>query len=351
MNNNDTLYPCSFVIFGATGHLAATKLLPALYSLEAQGRLPDVTNFIAFARRAWDDQAWCTHMDEALRLKLGSASTPRCSASSPPASAMSPVTCRTSKLTSACWKNWVKPKTGVCSNIVYYLAIKPSDFVAVANNLAAVGLNRPRGLHRVVVEKPFGEDLESAQVLNQVAAPALRRAPDLPHRSLPRQGDGAEPARLPLRQRDASSRCGTAATSTTCRSRSAKRPASRPAPTTTTRPARCATCCRITCMQLMTLVAHGAAARAGSRRPARREGEGPALDPADRPSRTARPRLRAQYRAGAVDGKQVPGYQDEPGVEPGSITETFVAAKLLIDNWRWRGVPFTCAPASGCTTR
>ena len=61
-----------------------------------------------------------------------------------------------------------KPKAGACSNIVFYLAIKPSEFAAVANNLAAVGLNRPRGLHRVVVEKPFGEDLESAQRLNQM---------------------------------------------------------------------------------------------------------------------------------------------------------------------------------------
>ena len=50
--------------------------------------------------------------------------------------------------------------------------------------------------------------------------------------------------------------------------------------------------------------------------------------------------MRAQYVAGVEDGKPVPGYQDEPGVERGSLTETFVAAKFLIDNWRWRGVPF-----------
>ena len=61
-----------------------------------------------------------------------------------------------------------KPKTGVCSNLVYYLAIKPADFGTVVENLAAVGLNRPRGLHRLVVEKPFGQDLESARALNEV---------------------------------------------------------------------------------------------------------------------------------------------------------------------------------------
>ena len=62
MNQEQQLYPCSFVIFGATGHLAATKLLPALYSLEAQGLLPDVTNFIAFARRRLGRQSLvCAH--------------------------------------------------------------------------------------------------------------------------------------------------------------------------------------------------------------------------------------------------------------------------------------------------
>jgi glucose-6-phosphate 1-dehydrogenase len=50
--------------------------------------------------------------------------------------------------------------------------------------------------------------------------------------------------------------------------------------------------------------------------------------------------FRAQYAAGAMDGAIVPGYQNEPGVESNSITETYVAAKFYIDNWRWRGVPF-----------
>ncbi|MFM2286995.1 MAG: hypothetical protein RL684_138 [Pseudomonadota bacterium] len=50
--------------------------------------------------------------------------------------------------------------------------------------------------------------------------------------------------------------------------------------------------------------------------------------------------VRAQYRAGNVDGRAVPGYADEPGVPAGSSTETFVAIKAEIDNWRWAGVPF-----------
>ena len=50
--------------------------------------------------------------------------------------------------------------------------------------------------------------------------------------------------------------------------------------------------------------------------------------------------IRGQYGPGQVDGKPVPGYRQEPGVKPDSATDTFVALKLHVDNWRWSGVPF-----------
>ena len=50
--------------------------------------------------------------------------------------------------------------------------------------------------------------------------------------------------------------------------------------------------------------------------------------------------FRAQYTSGVVQDQEVPGYQDESGVEPNSVTETYACAKFYIDNWRWRGVPF-----------
>ena len=50
--------------------------------------------------------------------------------------------------------------------------------------------------------------------------------------------------------------------------------------------------------------------------------------------------VRGQYGAGQINGKPVPAYRQEPGVKPDSVTETFVALKLQVDNWRWNGVPF-----------
>ena len=56
--------------------------------------------------------------------------------------------------------------------------------------------------------------------------------------------------------------------------------------------------------------------------------------------------VRGQYGEGIIDSERVVGYRNEPDVSHDSNTETFVALKLLIDNWRWAGVPFYFAPGS-----
>src|SRR5688572_31465526 len=58
--------PCVFVIFGATGNLSSTKLLPALFRLDAAGRLPDKFLIVAFARRPWNDDEWRAHLEQVL---------------------------------------------------------------------------------------------------------------------------------------------------------------------------------------------------------------------------------------------------------------------------------------------
>jgi glucose-6-phosphate 1-dehydrogenase len=58
--------------------------------------------------------------------------------------------------------------------------------------------------------------------------------------------------------------------------------------------------------------------------------------------------VRGQYDAGEINGAKVPAYRDEPFVHPQSATETFVALRLFVHNWRWEACPFTCGRASGC---
>ena len=151
MNADMVQYPCNFVIFGATGNLASNKLLPALYHLEGAQRLPAGLSITAFGRREWDDDSWREHVRVLLQEKLGERfkdevfnrfgarfSYVRGELHDPQAY---------QKLR----EELGKPKTGACSNVVYYLAIKPTEFAAVINNLDAAGLNKPRGMHRVVV--------------------------------------------------------------------------------------------------------------------------------------------------------------------------------------------------------
>jgi len=336
---DDASYPCSFVIFGATGHLSATKLLPALFDLEAAGRLPAVTNFIAFGRRAHDDASWAAQMERWLRERRSERFTAQLFARF--AARFSYV--RGDLHEADGYRRLLaelgRPKTGVCSNIVFYLAISPSDFGAVAGNLAQVGLNRPRGLHRIVVEKPFGEDLESAQALNRLLHEHFdeKQIFRIDHYLGKETVQNLVVFRFanllvePLWNRNYIDHVQiTVAESAGIETRAGYYD----------RTGAMRDMLQNHLMQLLTLVAMEppAALEADALRDEKVKVLR-SIRPIQRRSLAAHA-FRAQYAAGGDANAKVPAYQDEEGVEPGSITETYVAAKFLIDNWRWRGVPF-----------
>ncbi|MFN8020637.1 MAG: glucose-6-phosphate dehydrogenase [Acidimicrobiales bacterium] len=147
----------ALVLFGATGDLAKRKLFPALYQLETRGILQ--IPVIGVARSDWTDQAFCEHAHDAILAAIPDAH----------ASAIEPLMKRLDLIQGdyadpATWESLrdTLDRHG-SKQAVFYMAIPPTMFPTVAEKLASVGLNE-RG--RIVVEKPFGRDLASARELN-----------------------------------------------------------------------------------------------------------------------------------------------------------------------------------------
>ncbi len=147
----------ALVLFGATGDLAKRKLFPALYHLEQREVLK--VPVIGVARSDWTDTAFCEHAHDAI---IGSIPDAK-------ASVVEPLMKRLDLIQGdyADAATWELLRATLdkhhSSHAVFYMAIPPSMFPMVAEKLASVGLNE-RG--RIVVEKPFGRDLASAKQLN-----------------------------------------------------------------------------------------------------------------------------------------------------------------------------------------
>src|SRR5437867_4249415 len=166
--------PCSVVIFGATGDLTHRKLLPALYNLAADGELPPAVTVIGFARREKSDDDFRREMEEAVRK-------------------FSRQTVR-----DEIWKNFsqsifyhqsdfsdeagfkslaqrldkIDQERGTRGNRLFYFAVAPDQFEPILKHHKTAGLNEAKegSWARVIIEKPFGSDLDSARELNRVVS-------------------------------------------------------------------------------------------------------------------------------------------------------------------------------------
>ena len=338
--------PCTFVLFGATGDLAHRKVVPALFQLWRTHLLPHEFTIVAVGRRpvhgrGLPRRSSRTSLDTFSRVQPVDLETwdelasrivyHRGDFGDP-----TMYTELASRL------DQLDEERGTRGNRLYYLATQPSAFAEIVAQLGRVGLDHERhegGFRRVVIEKPFGRDLTSAIRLNREVGKVFREQQvyRIDHylgketvRNLLvfRFGNGIfEPI---WNRRHIDHVQITVAESIGVEGRGSfyeETGASRDF-------------LQNHLLQLLSLVAM----------------EPPATFEADAlrdekvkviravtemtPEQIRTDVVRGQYGPGWVSAKPVVGYRQEPEVDPASETETFIAARLTIDDWRWSGVPF-----------
>jgi glucose-6-phosphate 1-dehydrogenase len=334
--------PCSVVIFGATGDLTHRKLIPALYNLAADGELPPAVTVVGFARREKNDDEFRGELEEATRKF--SRQTVRDEIWKTFAQSIfyhqSDFSDESGFKTLAARLEKIDKERGTRGNRLFYFAVGPDQFEPILKHLKSAGLNQARegSWARVIVEKPFGTDLASARELNRIVHNSF--AEEQTYRIDHFLGKETAQNILVLRFANAIFE-----------------------PLWNSR--------YIDHLQITAAETLGVEGRAGYY-----EGAGALRDmvqnhllqllclvamepPSDLNADSIRDEkvkvvrslrrmaaeavasnvIRGQYAEGSINGKPVPGYRAEQNVDPKSMTDTFVALRLNIDNWRWWDVP------------
>jgi len=335
--------PCTIVIFGASGDLTKRKLLPALYNLKALKLLPEnfavigvavtdsndeifrsqITSDIKqFATRPVDNDEWDDFAARSYYIS-GDFNSPDTFA-------------HLGAKIQEVQKTWKLP-----GNVLFYLAVSPAFFGKVVEQLGAAGLTQetPAAWRRIIIEKPFGHDLESARALNL---------------DLTKHVDESQIYRIDhylgkeTVQNIMVFRFGNSVFEPIWNRR------------------------YIDYVQITVAEELGVELRGGyydhsgvtrdmvqnhilsvlsliaMEPPASISGDSvrnekvkvlEAIRPME-PEEVLANTVRGQYGAGTIGGIHVPAYRSEPDVNPQSFTETFVAMKLMVENWRWADVPF-----------
>ena len=346
MRTARTPQPCTMVIFGAAGDLTRRKLLPALYNLALEGWLPSGFSVVGFARNEMTDDTFREQMKEAVdsfsrRRPVQPAAWDSFSQGLSYVTADFQAPSGYEKLKESLDK--IDDARGAGGNRVFYLATPPQFDPDIIRQLGRVGLNKGskdgQGWARIIVEKPFGHDLESAKALNHELLQVFRE--DQIYRIDHYLGKETVQNILVFRfangifepiwdrryvdhvQITVAESVGVEGRASYYEGAGALRDMVQ---------SHMLQLLNLVCMEPP--VAFDADAVRDEKVKVLR-----ALRPMD-PDKSAANTVRGQYGPGWVAGKKVPGYREEQGIAPDSITETYVALKLFVDNWRWKGVPF-----------
>jgi glucose-6-phosphate 1-dehydrogenase len=328
--------PCALVIFGASGDLTRRKLFPSIYSLAARGMLPERLAIVGVARTEETDAEFRARMKEAVRefgngeldekvwrrLAAGMHYLATDFADEHEADVLVDLLARLDR------------ERGTAGNRLFYLAVPPRAISLVVEALGPLR-RRWQGWTRLIVEKPFGFDRASARALNEEISANFDESEifRIDHYL------GKETVQNMLALRFANGIFEpiwnrqfvdhveiTVAESLGIEGRALFYE-------------QAGAIRDVFQNHLLQLVALTAMEPPVDFTAESVRNEKVKVLRAIRPP-GRRHVVRGQYGPGWIEGKRVPGYREEPGIADGSTTETFVAARLLVENWRWAGTPF-----------
>ena len=336
--------PTVVVIFGASGDLTARKLIPAVYNLSVDGLLPADFFLVGYGRKVIADEEFRTLAKEAVkefsRRELSEAAWARIAACTSYVAGGYDEPAAYTRLAQRIAE--LEKNLGREVQTLFYISTPPSVFAPILQNLGAAGLAGKylgQAHHaKVIIEKPFGHDLASAVELNNTIRSvfAEHQVYRIDHYL------GKETVQDLLVQRFANAifeplwnRNFIASVQITV--------AEEVGVGTRGGYYEQSGCLRDMIQNhAMQLVALTAMEPPGSYDAEAIRDEKVKVLKAIQPLNPAAGGdvARAQYAAGMIGGKPVPGYLEEAGIAPESGTETYAAIRLSINNWRWQGVPF-----------
>ena len=331
--------PQCLVIFGASGDLTHRKLVPALFELFKQRRLPSEFALLGCARRPWSDEEFRGKMAEALADKI--AEEPKAWEQFVDKLFYEPVDLQQPEdvVRLGGRLDQIDQQCATRGNRTFYLSVSPKFYGSGCRALADAGLLKDAKRSRVVIEKPFGRDYGSAQALNQVVQNCGQENQifRIDHYLGKETVQNIMVLRFantifePIWNRNyISSIQITAAETVGVEERAGYYESS-------------GALRDMVQNHLTQMLAITAMEPPGRFDPEAIRNEKAKVLQAARLADEQEPWnccIRGQYGPGGSHDVPLAGYRHEPGVDPNSTTETYVAMKLFIDNWRWQGVPF-----------